>query len=273
MGRCTFATALWFAAVVALVACGRHSEASAIPAAADAFAGEMPQPPENDATVPADGAPGGLDAGAPDGGIAFDLGADFSFASNPNGPWRYGYTVGPALDVEQFALDTLVPDAGGDPIAFWHPWSPATIADGYYPYVAENSGPVASAEEASWALYPQEVAMEASNSGQYSMVQFVAPFAGSYQIKAHFEGVHFRLSTTDVHVLAGDAGLFAANIDGYGGDPTFHVVEGASPTADYQGTVTLQAGDVLTFAVGYGTDMTDYNDTTGLTAHIVFVGN
>ena len=86
---------------------------------------------------------------------------------------------------------------------------------------------------------PQEVAIEGSNSGQYGVVEFVAPFAGSYAIQAHFEGVHFRLSSTDVHVLAGDAGLFAAQINGYGGDPAFHAVEGSSPAADYEGTATL----------------------------------
>ena len=220
-----------------------------------------------------EGGTGAVDANVPDGSLVFDLGADFSFARNPNGAWRYGYTAGTTLAVDQFALDTFVPNAGTDPIAFWHPAAPATATDGYYPYVAENSGSVSASEEASWALRPHEVAMEASSIGQYSVVQFVAPLAGSYQVQVHFEGVHFRLSTTDVHVLAGDAGLFAANIDGYGGDPAFHVVQGASPTADYQGTVALQPNDVMTFAIGYGIDMTYGNDTTGLTVHIVYLGS
>ena len=225
-----------------------------------------------DATAPAP------DGGA-DGGVVFDLGDDFSFAINPNGPWRYGYTTTSTLAPDQFALDTFAPDAGPDteggldPIGFWHPFSPATVASGYYPYVADNTGDASASEEASWALRPHEVAMEASNSGQYSVVEFVAPFAGTYQMQVHFEGIHFRLSTTDVHVLAGDAGLFAANISGYGGDPAFHAVEGSNPSADYAGSVTLHAGDVLSFAIGYGTNMTDYNDTTGLTVHLVYAGN
>ena len=40
-------------------------------------------------------------------GTAYDLGADFSFSQNPNGPWRYGYTAGAALSVEAFQLDTV----------------------------------------------------------------------------------------------------------------------------------------------------------------------
>jgi hypothetical protein len=51
-----------------------------------------------------------------------------------------------------------------------------------------------------WAIRPGEVAMEASNTGQYSLIRFVAPVAGTYKINAHF-GVHFGLSSTDVHVL------------------------------------------------------------------------
>jgi hypothetical protein len=215
-----------------------------------------------DAAVPGDG-----------GAVVFDLGADFSFASNPNGVWRYGYTTGAEPAVDQVALDTFVPDSGGDPVAFWHPYETAVVGAGYYPYVAENAGDVAASEEASWAVRAHEVAMEGSNSGQYSVVQFVAPRAGTYQVHAHFEGIHFRLSTTDVHVLAGDAGIFAASIDGYGGDPAFHAVEGGSPTADYDGALPLEVGDLVTFAIGYGSNETNYNDTTGLTARIVFAGD
>lgn len=240
-----------------------------------------------DAAMPGDGGTVGLDAqaiadgsaapdtdgGLPDAALVFDLGADFSFARNPNGVWRYGYTTGAEPAVDQVALDTFVPDSGGDPVAFWHPYETAIVGAGYYPYVAENAGDVAVSEEASWAVRAQEVAMEGSNSGQYSVVQFVAPRPGTYQVHAHFEGIHFRLSTTDVHVLAGDAGIFAASIDGYGGDPAFHAVEGGNPAADYDGAVPLQVGDLVTFAIGYGRNKTNYNDTTGLTARIVFTGD
>jgi hypothetical protein len=244
MGRSVLATAPWLAALAPALACASPH-----------------------------GAPSDADGGLPEGALTFDLGADFSRTRNPNGPWRYGYTVGKALAVDQFALDSYVPDAGSDPISFWHPADPDSTGAGYYPYVAENSGSASASEEASWALRPQEVAVEGSNSGQYGVIQFVAPVAGMYRVLAHFEGIHFRLSTTDVHVVAGDAGLFASNISGYGGDPAFHLVEGANPTADYEGAVSLRDGDVLSFAVGYGTNMTNTNDTTGLTVRIVLSGN
>ena len=113
--------------------------------------------------------------------------------------------------------------------------------------------------------------MEAGNTGQYSLIRFVSPVAGMYQITAKFEGVHFGLSTTDVHVLHNATVLFDADIEGYGGDPDFHKVEGASPTAAYSGQVALKENDTVTFAVGYGKNKTHFSDTTGLFARVVLL--
>jgi hypothetical protein len=208
----------------------------------------------------------------PDGGsasdagvLSWDLGLAFSPTVNPNGPWRYGYTAGATLAGSAFQLD-------GDPVQVASPefWHPSTSQ--YYPYVAGNpdASTITDATD-SWALRAGEVAMEGSASAQYSVVQFVIPDAGSYAVQANFEGIHFRLSTTDVHVLQNDVPLFDANIDGYGGDPAFHAIEGTSPDASYAGLVAVDAGDVLTFAVGIGVDQTNYNDTTGLRVHITLV--
>jgi len=112
--------------------------------------------------------------------------------------------------------------------------------------------------------------MEASNSGQYSLVRFVAPVAGTYKISAQFAGVHVW-STTDVHVLHNGTSLFDADIDGYGGDPAFRKVQGASPTAAYSGQIEMKANDTVTFAVGYGKNKTNSGDTTGLFARLVLL--
>ena len=47
-----------------------------------------------------------------------------------------------------------------------------------------------------------------------------------------------------------------------GGDPAFHRLEGAKPAAAYAGTVGLQAGDTIDFAIGclvMGIFVTIYN--------------
>jgi hypothetical protein len=113
--------------------------------------------------------------------------------------------------------------------------------------------------------------MEASSSGQYSLIRFVAPARGTYKITARFEGIHFGLSSTDVHVLYNATSLFDAEIEGYGGDPAFHAVEGITPTAAYSGQIDLKANDTVTFACGYGKNKTNFSDTTGLFAQVIWL--
>ena len=125
---------------------------------------------------------------------------------------------------------------GGSPIGFWHPAASSGPGPGYYPYIAYNTTKQSQAWPSpnGWVVGGGEVAMEGSNCGQYSLVRFVAPVAGTYKISAQFAGVHVW-STTDVHVLHNATSLFDADIDGYGGDPAFRKVQGANPTASIQG--------------------------------------
>jgi hypothetical protein len=206
----------------------------------------------------------------------FDLSADFSFYDNPNKVWQYGYSETNSLAADQFRVDKqsdrvdMKCDSTGS-IGFWHPAANSGPGPGYYPYVAYNTTKQSQVGCKGWAVRPGEIAMEASNTGQYSMARFTAPVAGTYKVSAQFEGIHYGLSTTDVHVLHDGMSLFDADIDGYGGDPAFHKVEGANPTASYSGLVDLKAYDTVTFAVGYGKNKTNSGDTTGLFAQVVLL--
>jgi hypothetical protein len=195
----------------------------------------------------------------------FDLSAEFSLMKNPKGVWRYGYSLAQSLAPSEFRLDAFSDRAR--PIGFWHPDLNRGPGPGYYPYVAFNrSKRTQYGSSNGWAARAGEVAMEASNSGQYSIVRFRAPKSGLYKISARFSGIHFGLSTTDVHVTHNGASLFDAVIEGYGGDPAFHPVQGAHPNAEYEARVRLRAHDVVDFAVGYGANQTHFSDTTGLFA-------
>jgi hypothetical protein len=200
----------------------------------------------------------------------FDLSADFSLKNNPNKVWQYGYSATNSLASDQFQLDKY--SDGASPIGFWHPAASSGPGPGYYPYIAYNTAKQSQAWPSpnGWVVRGREVAMEASNSGQYSLVRFVAPVAGTYKISAQFSGVHVW-STTDVHVLHNGTSLFDADIDGYGGDPAFRKVQGASPTAAYSGQIEMKANDTVTFAVGYGKNKTNSGDTTGLFARLVLL--
>jgi hypothetical protein len=203
----------------------------------------------------------GAVAHAAEQAVAYDVGADFSVLHNPNGPWQYGFATSTSAAPADFVLARDVVRSGG--LVFWHP------AGAYYPYLASSLRRRTIADPTnSWALRPHEVALEASQDGLPAVVRFVAPRPGRYRIKARFAGIHFRLSSTDVHVLLNSLRLFDASIDGYGGDPAFHTIEGRSPAAVFVGTQDLAAGDVVAFAVGYGANHTHFNDTTGLRARI-----
>jgi hypothetical protein len=197
----------------------------------------------------------------------FDASADFSLKDNPNKVWQYGYSATNSLDPNEFRIDKEPHSLG--PIAFWHPATSVSAGPGYYPYVSCNTSTKSEVGCKGWAVHPGEFAMEGSNIGQYSIVRFVAPVSGSYKISAQFEGIHFGLSTTDVHVLHNGTSLFAAEIDGYGGDPAFHKIEGANTKAEYSGKIDMKANDTVNFAIGYGKNKTHFSDTSGLFAKIV----
>jgi len=197
----------------------------------------------------------------------FDLATDFSFKENPNKVWQYGYSATNSLDPAEFRVDKYADTTG--PVGFWHPSVSSGPGPGWYPYVAYNTTQQSQfGSNKGWSVRPGQVAMEGSNTGQYSVIRFIAPVAGTYKVEARFEGVHFGLSSTDVHVLHNSASLFGADIAGYGGDPAFHVVQGESPAASYSGSVKLKANDTVTFGVGYGKNKTNYCDTTGLVVRI-----
>ena len=200
----------------------------------------------------------------------FDLAADFSMQTNPNQVWQYGYSATNSLDPAEFRFDKYADTTGA--IAFWHPDVADKPGPGYYPYIAYNPTKQSLPGSSNgWALRAGEIAMEASNTGQYSLIRFIAPVSGAYNITAQFAGIHFRLSSTDVHVLHNDVSLFDAEIEGYAGDPAFHPVQGASPKAAYSGRIELKANDAITFACGYGKNKTHFNDTTGLIARVVLL--
>jgi hypothetical protein len=180
------------------------------------------------------------------------------FSVNPSGPWQVGYSTGNQLTPAQFQFCNYTDT--NDSISIWHPNNTQV-----YPYTGQNTATVTKLHSSGqWALKPHQIAMEGSNTGQFCMLRLVPPVAGNYRVKAVFEGVHFGLSSTDVHVLLNAASLFDGIIEGYGGDPAFHVITGAHPSAVYEGTLHLEKSDVITFAVGYGANKTFYNDTTGL---------
>jgi len=198
-----------------------------------------------------------------------NLSPNISFTTNTNNDlWQVGYSADTTLSLDQFQLCTYADTS--DIIGLWHPNQ--NKVNGYYPYVGQNKDTIAHISPTTgWSVRGHQFAIEASNRGQYGLLRFKAPFDGQYRIKAIFEGVHFGLSTTDVHVLVNSTHLFNDFIEGYGGDSTFHIIEGAHPSTSYENLILLRKNDIITFAVGYGKNKTHYYDTTGLLVAVYLI--
>ena len=159
--------------------------------------------------------------GAPDAGKRFDLAADFPGTANPNGPWTYGWaaTLAGSLTVYPKLEKNAVGPIWNDP--------------------ANNSlgTPSAWKNNSSGILYGVPVGMVSLHPGQageYSVVRFKAPAAGTYSASVKF----FSGDTgeTDAKVYVNGTSVFTSVTST---DPTYAV----PPTALASGaTIELWVG-------------------------------
>jgi hypothetical protein len=93
----------------------------------------------------------------------------------------------------------------------------------------------------------------------YSVIRWTAPSTGQFSIVATFSAVSTIGGSTDVHVQRNGVSVFDSSVLGF-----------PSPTS-YSGTLNLVSGDHIDFAVGFGSNGNDHEDTTALAATIVAV--
>ena len=103
---------------------------------------------------------------------------------------------------------------------------------------------------------PRSVSFHPGPHGEYSVVRFTAPATGDYRFDGAFAGIDEK-TTTDVHVLGGGAAQFDGLIN----------LGGQGRRAPFNGSVHLNAGEALDFAVGYGNGSYEY-DSTGIEATV-----
>ena len=179
-------------------------------------------------------------------GLTYDVAADFSTNSNPNGVWTYGYAL------------TL----GGSLILYNQPGSVTGVdywsLSGNVPDVAHNSTP--NPVSLGTPLFaPYQAAFHPGQTGEYSIFRFTAPAAGTYLLQTSFSGIDTMGTTTDVHVLTNDAVIFSGSVNGYG--------PGTGPS--FATNLVLQASDRVDFEVGYGSDGNYLDDATGIQATLI----
>jgi len=173
---------------------------------------------------------------------------DFSAVSNPNGAWSYGWS---ASRGSGFNLDTVATTVSG--VDVWNYSSTQVEPDVFHNGTSDTIAPAGTNPIPAGGL-----AFHPGPSGQNAIVRWTAPSAGSYALAATFTGRDdVGMTSTDVAVLANSAELWSGEVTGY------------LATQSYRASrLNLNAGDVVDFTVGYGTDGSYSYDTTGLSADI-----
>lgn len=97
-------------------------------------------------------------------------------------------------------------------------------------------------------------------NGERSVVRWTATASGTYEVAGRFQGIDTAGTTTDVLVTKNGATEFSGAVGSYGAQAPFAL------------SVTLAAGDVLEFSVGYGANGTYNDDSTGLAVSITPAG-
>ncbi len=187
----------------------------------------------------------------------YNVAEDFSLASNPNCVYSYGSTA--TSDPE--SLFTVSPfSTANQPVANidrWHRDNPDTdlvpAVFGNRSNVPINYGTIVQA--------PNELNLHPGPLGERSVVRFTAPAAGLHNITGQFIGIDTGGTTTDVLVFRrnniGSALLFFGSVNGYLDTEPFSITN-----------LSLNAGDIIEFSVGFGSNGNFSADSTGLTAVI-----
>lgn len=179
----------------------------------------------------------------------YDVVADFSSSANPAGPWSYGQasTLGGTFSL----LSTPLSIAGGQLDGWGTP--------GTFPFVLVNStgGSVTDGT----TVYPDaSVAVHPSSSGEYSILRWTAPFSGQFSISVAYSDIpNDEVATVDVHALRNGVSFFDSSL-------------GTETTTGYStGSMSLSSGDVIDFAVGFGSGASYAFDHTAVQASITAV--
>ena len=169
----------------------------------------------------------------------FDLGRDFSLASNPNGVWSYGSKV----------------SLGGEfiPLSFARSGTPESweFQAGAWPAIYHNNSTNTLVLSGGQAVFPPDsvwlAAGENGNQRNFGVIRFTVPAnaEGSYRIEA-------RSRSGFVGVVSSDADFHVAQ----NGIELFGVNRPASSTnwIGYTNVLFLAAGDTIDLTVGRGND-------------------
>ena len=185
-----------------------------------------------------------------------DFAADFSATTNPSSGWSYGFLS--TIDNSFTASGTVTNYAAGDVVKAW---SPNTGANTFWPTVGLNTGaaPAAFGNANAVHLAAGQGLLHPGPTGDFAAARYTVAADTTALLSTTFSGIDDVGTTTDVHVLLNGISLFDETVVGFG------------TTRSYSATLALQAGDILDFTVGWGTNFNYVDDSTGFYATLASV--
>ncbi|HLV80790.1 MAG TPA: hypothetical protein VKT32_10930 [Chthonomonadaceae bacterium] len=189
-------------------------------------------------------------ASSPGKAQTYDAASQFSITQNPNGVWSYGWE--PSTGATFTLYNTTATDSEG--IERW--WDAGHVDNGV-PVFGKNSSSSAVSEQ-TWTVPAGALGTNPGVNGENNVIRWTAPVAGTVAVNGFFIGYDYVGPTsTDVHVLYNSAThLFDGNINSYNQPLNFSM------------TLAINAGDTIDLNVGYGSDGSYTEDTTGMDATI-----
>lgn len=188
----------------------------------------------------------GIPTNLPIPSVSHDIAADFSIASNPNGPWSYGYKTSSAAALQLFDAASTN-SVGMVGLEHWY-----TAGSSSEPHVLHNPTNAAVKFRNTIILGANEMQLHPAPD-KLAVVRWTSPVAGTYKVDAAFRGND--VTSTLVTIQKNGTAIFNAAVKGFGLGPTF------------SGVITVAANDTLEFLVD--ANVTHQNDSTGLALTIV----
>lgn len=191
---------------------------------------------------------------------SWEVASEFNDATNPSSVWTYCSKV--LVSSTNCTLMTA------PFVSLWGTQVKGWTAPAGAPLIVHNVNPVAITGPIGYpypvTIPPHSLVLHPGPNGEYAVLRFTAPLAGSYRISGQFWAAddNSTATTTDVWVVLNNntvPPVYSGSLD---------YLSGARFASFSCKTITLRPGDTLDFQVGYGSNGSYYFDSTGLNAVI-----
>jgi hypothetical protein len=180
----------------------------------------------------------------------WDAAWHFSADNNPNGPWSYGWTETLGGGFNLFTDNTQT----------FHGARTWSQGEPKFPLVYYGTDPSPVSFNHGWGtIWYGHLGFHPGENGEFSVIRWTAPETGSFDLDGSF--IRNDYGTQDVHVFVNGTSLLTSILDD---DSEF-----TDTCFFFSSLLTLNAGDVVDFIVGYGPDQDFRGDAVDFTATIV----